>query len=99
MKMTGKQALYDLIDEIKYTHNDGVSLTPFDQKRVDIIAKDLEVLEQIKVKIDEEIKRQEEIINKYHTYAWKTQQLNTDFLIAVRIKNTLEKIKECLEEK
>ena len=46
--MNGKQALYDLIDEIKYTHNDGVSLTPFDQKRVDIIAKDLEVLKVLK---------------------------------------------------
>lgn len=46
--MTSTQALYDLIDEIKYTHNDGVSLTPFDQKRIDIIAKDLEVLEILK---------------------------------------------------
>ena len=46
--MTSKDALKDLIDEIKYTHNDGVSLTPFDQKRVDIIQKDLDVLEILK---------------------------------------------------
>lgn len=97
MKMTGKQALYDLIDEIKYTHNDGVSLTQFDQKRVDAIMKDLEVLEQIKVKTDEEIKRQEKVIIEYDNYAWKTQQLNTEFLIAIRVKNILEQIKEWLD--
>ena len=46
--MTSKQALNDLIDEIKYTHNDGKTLTSYDQKRIDIIAKDLEVLDILK---------------------------------------------------
>lgn len=57
-----------------------------------------DVLEEIKVKLDEEIKKQEEIINKYDTYAWKTQKLNTEYLIAFNVKNTLEKIKEWLED-
>lgn len=46
--MTSKQALNDLIDEIKYTHNDGKTLTSYDQKRVDVIKKDLEVLQELK---------------------------------------------------
>ena len=61
------------------------------------IKRDLEMLEQIKVKIDEEIKRQEKVIIEYDNYAWKTQQLNNEFRIAVNVKNTLEKIKEGLE--
>ena len=47
-KMTSKEALNDLIDEIKYTHNNGKTLTEYDQKRIDIIAKDLEILEIFK---------------------------------------------------
>lgn len=46
--MTSKQALNDLIDEMKYTENDGKTLTSYDQKRVDAIMKDLEVLEILK---------------------------------------------------
>lgn len=47
-KMTGKEALLDLIDTIKYTHNDGKTLLPYDKTRTDAIMKDLEVLEFIK---------------------------------------------------
>ena len=66
-------------------------------KEMEQIKRDLEVLEQIKVKIDEEIKRQEKVIIEYDNYAWKTQQLNNEFRIAVNVKNTLEKLKEGLE--
>ena len=55
-----------------------------------------ELAEEIKIKIDEEIKKQEKVIIEYDNYAWKTQQLNIEFLIAVNVKNTLEKIKEWL---
>lgn len=94
--MTSKEALKRLWQETA----PATYMKDFDKKECcDAIERDLEVLQQIKVKIDEEIKKQEKVIIEYDNYAWKTQQLNTDFLIAVRIKNTLEKIKECLEEK
>lgn len=46
--MTGKEALLDLIDTIKYTHSDGKTLLSYDKKITDIIMKDLEVLEILK---------------------------------------------------
>ena len=92
--MTSKEALKRLWQETA----PATYMKDFDKKECcDAIEKDLEKLEQIKVKIDEEIKKQEKIIIEYDNYAWKTQKLNTDFLIAVRIKNTLEKIKDELD--
>lgn len=49
--MNSKEALDQLIDEIKYTHNDGKTLTNYDAKLVKVIKKDLEVLEIIKNKL------------------------------------------------
>lgn len=87
--MTSKQALEDIIDEIKYTHNDGKTLTPFDQKRIDIIAKDLEVLEILKriVKVVD--------YSKYPITSPDDQFL---ILSGGEIKNVedYDKIKECL---
>lgn len=92
--MTSKEALKRLWQETA----PATYMKDFDKKECcDAIERDLEVLQQIKVKIDEEIKKQEKVIIEYDNYAWKTQQLNTDFLIAVRIKNTLEKLKELLD--
>lgn len=89
--MTGKQAL----KRIRQETAPATYMTDFDKKECcDVIERDLEKLEQIKVKIDEEIKKQEKVIIEYDNYAWKTQRLNTEYLIAFHIKNTLEKIKE-----
>lgn len=46
--MTGKEALLDLIDTIKYTHNDGKTLLPYDKEITDAIMADLETLRIIK---------------------------------------------------
>ena len=46
--MNSIEALNELIDEIKYTHNDGKTLTEYDAKLVEIIKKDLEALVVLK---------------------------------------------------
>ena len=88
--MTSKEALCEILKRTDKKESE------YTTKCAEIIVRDLEVLEQIKVKIDEEIKRQEELMNKYHTYAFKTQKLNTELLVAFNVKYTLEKIKEWL---
>lgn len=43
--MTGIQALAELEDEIKWTHNDGKELTKYDAIRVEVIRKHLYALD------------------------------------------------------
>lgn len=45
--MTSKEALEELADEIKYTHNDGKTLTHYDSVRYNAIAKDLKKLDKL----------------------------------------------------
>lgn len=111
--MTNKEALHDLFVEANRLQGEQYHFNTLELcDRYHLIRQDLEVLEQIKVKIDEEIKKQEQIrikideelkkqekiIVEYDNYAWKTQLLNTNFLIACNIKNTLEEIKKILEK-
>ena len=46
--LSSKEALEKIVDEIKWTHNDGKTLTRFDKEQVDIIEKELNALEIIK---------------------------------------------------
>ena len=46
----GLEALEKIVYEIKWTHNDGKTLTRFDKEQVDIIEKELKALEIIKNK-------------------------------------------------
>ena len=48
--LSSKEALEKIVDEIKWTHNDGKTLTRFDKEQVDIIEKELNALEIIKNK-------------------------------------------------
>lgn len=90
-KMTSKQALEEIIDEIKYTHNDGKTLTPFDKKRIDIIAKDLELLDILKG-----------IVKIVDCSKHPTTSLNDQLVIlsggAIKSVEDYEKIKKWLEE-
>ena len=48
--LKGLEALEKIVDEIKWTHNDGKTLTRFDKEQVDIIEKELKALEILKNK-------------------------------------------------
>ena len=89
--MTSKEALNDLIDEIKHTHNNGKTLTEYDQKRTDIIAKDLEVLEILRKNIDVDLLKANEKAPIVITILRCKPLTNT-------IDKEYEKVKEWLEQ-
>ena len=55
-KLTGKKALEELADEIKYTHNDGKTLTEYDSVLYEAILNDLNRLEKIEKEAETNIK-------------------------------------------
>lgn len=46
--MTSKEALNNLIEELKWCCNDGKTLREYDKKMIEPIQRDLEILEQLK---------------------------------------------------
>lgn len=50
--MTGKEALNNLIEELKWCCNDGKELRAYDKKMIEPIQRDLEMLEILKNKIE-----------------------------------------------
>ena len=49
--MNSREALYDIIETLKWCTNDGKKLIDHDKKMVDIILKDLEILETLKKRL------------------------------------------------
>lgn len=50
--MSGKEALNNLIEELKWCCNDGVELTDYDKSMIEPIQRDLEILDILKKSVD-----------------------------------------------
>lgn len=50
--MSGKEALNNLIEELKWCCNDGIELTDYDKSMIEPIQRDLEILDILKKSVD-----------------------------------------------